>query len=169
MPKGTRTQNDPKLFNNPTRVINSPNRLIHCVSCMHFLRCFLQKKDREWRTAQPEASLSVLSNRILTLRQHEHEQALSFLTCEGKRRGDWDTGKAPQRVNVQIRHMHRKHSAYTNPTCVLRAPFVTHTSHFRFDLFRPREVNAQTPNERNGDNPSVLAKLPTRTQYMRVT
>ena len=33
----------------------------------------------------------------VTLRQHEHEQALSL---EEKRRVDWNTGKAPQRVNV---------------------------------------------------------------------
>ena len=27
--------------------------------------------------------------------------------------------------------MHREHSAYTNLTCTLRAPFVSHTFHFR--------------------------------------
>ena len=96
-------------------------------------------------------------------------QGLSFLTCEAKRRVDRDTGKAPQRVNVQIGHMHREHSAYTNPTCALRAPFVSHTSHFCFDLCNAREVNAQTPNERSGHTPSFLEKLPTRTQCMRVT
>ena len=41
-------------------------------------------------------SLSVLSSPILALRQHEHEQALSFLTCEEKRRVYWGPGKAPQ-------------------------------------------------------------------------
>ena len=44
-----------------------------------------------------------------------------------------------------------------------------HTLHSCFDLCRAREVNAQTPNERSGDNPSVLTKLTTRTQCMRVT
>ena len=65
--------------------------------------------------------------------------------------------------------MHREHGAYTNPTCALHAPFVSRTFHSCFDLCRAREVNAQTPNERNGDNPSGLAKIPTGTQCMRVT
>ena len=68
---------------------------------------------------------------------------------------DWGTGKATQRVNAQKRHMHCEHSAYTNPTCALRAPFVPHTLHFCFDLCRAREVNTRTPNEHNGDNPSI--------------
>ena len=55
---------------------------MHCVSCMLSLSCFLHKEEREWRTAQRKTSLSVLSNPILALRQHEHEQALSFLGCE---------------------------------------------------------------------------------------
>ena len=41
-----------------------------------------------------------LSNHIITLRQHKHEQALSFLTYEEKRRVDWGTEKATQRVNA---------------------------------------------------------------------
>ena len=53
------------------------------------------------------------------------------------------------------RHMHREHSAYTNPTCALRGPFVSHTFRFSFDLCSAKEVKARTPNERNGDNPSV--------------
>ena len=92
---------------------------MHCVSCMLSLSCFLQKEEREWRTAQRKTSLSVLSNPILALRQHEHEQALSFLTCEERRRVNWGTGKATQRVNASIRHVHREHSAYSNPTCAL--------------------------------------------------
>ena len=28
-------------------------------------------------------------------------------------------------MNASIRHMHRKHSAYSNPTCALRAPFAS--------------------------------------------
>ena len=46
------------------------------------LSCFLQKEEREWRTAQRKTSLSVLSNPILALRQQEDEQALSSPTCE---------------------------------------------------------------------------------------
>ena len=65
--------------------------------------------------------------------------------------------------------MHREHGAYTNPTRALCAPFISHTFHFCFYLCRAREVNADTPNKRNGENPSVRAKLPTRAQCMRVT
>ena len=65
--------------------------------------------------------------------------------------------------------MHGEHSAYTKPTCTLRAPFVSHTFHFCFDLCRAKEVNAQIPNERNGDDPSVSTKHPPRTQCMFVT
>ena len=137
---------------------------------MPFLPCFVQKKEREWRaTAQRKTSLSILSNAILALRQHEHEQALFFLTFEEKRRVDGYSGEAPQRVNAQIKHTHRKHSAYTYPTCALRAPFVSHTFHFSFDLCRAKTMNARTPNERDCDNPSVLTELPPRTQCMRVT
>ena len=68
-----------------------------------------------------------------------------------------DTGKAPQRVNVWIWHMHREHSAYTNPTCALCAPFVSHTSHFCFDLCRARAVNPKTANKRR----SLLPLYPT--------
>ena len=81
---------------------------------------------------------------------------------------DWDTGKATQRVNACIRHMHREHSAYSNPTCALRALFASHTFHFCFDLCRGEEMSARTPNEHSGDNPSVLTKQPTLTQCMRV-
>ena len=65
--------------------------------------------------------------------------------------------------------MHCEHSAYTNPTCALLAPFVSHTLHFCFDLWRAKEMNAPTPSEQNGDNPIVLTKQPPRTQCMRVT
>ena len=70
----------------------------------------------------------------------------------------WGTAKMRQRVNAWIRHMRREHNAYTNPTCALRAPFGSHTFHFCFNLCRAKEVNAQTPNERNSDNPSTLSK-----------
>ena len=142
---------------------------MHGVSCRPFLPCFLQKKVKEWRTAKRKTSLSILSNPILTLQEHTHEQALSFLTCEEKRRVDWGTEKATERLNAWIRHVHREHGAYTNPTCALRAPFVSHTFHLRFDLCRAKEVNTRTPNEHNGDNPSVLLKQPPRTRCMRVT
>ena len=61
---------------------------MHCVSCTLFLLCFLQKEEREGRTAQCKTNLSVLSNPILALRQQGHEQALSFQTCEEKTRVD---------------------------------------------------------------------------------
>ena len=56
-------------------------------------------------------------------------------------------------------HMHGEHNAYTNPTFALRAPLVSHTFHFSFDLCRAKEVDAGAPKERNGDNPSVWKKL----------
>ena len=48
-------------------------------------------------TAQNKPNM--LSNPILALRQHKHEQALSSLTCEERTRVDWGGGKATQRVN----------------------------------------------------------------------
>ena len=123
---------------------------------------FLLKKERERQAiAQRKTSLSVLSNPILALRQHKHEQALSFLTCEEKGSVDGCSGKAPQRVIAWIGDMHHEHSAYTNPTCTLRAPFVAHTFHFSFDLCRAKEVSGRTPNERNCDDPSVLNETTT--------
>ena len=82
---------------------------------------------------------------------------------------DWGTGKAPQPANAWIRLMHREHSALTNPTCALRASFVSHTLHLSFDLCKAKEVNARTPNESNDDNASILTKQPPQTQVMRVT
>ena len=81
---------------------------------------------------------------------------------------NWGTGKASQRVNASIRHMHRKHSAYSNPTCALRAQFASHTFHSCFDRCRAKEMSARTPNEHSVDNPNILTKQPTRTQRMRV-
>ena len=141
---------------------------MHCVSCTLFLLLSLQKEEREWRNAQRKTSLSVLSNPFLALRQHEQEQALSFLTCEENTRVDQGKGKVTQRVNAGIRHTHRKHSAYSNPTCTLCAPFGSHTFHLWFDLCRAKEVSTQTPSEHSGDTPNVLTKQPTRTQCMRV-
>ena len=141
---------------------------MHCVSCMLPLSGFLQKEEREWRTAQRKTSLSALSNPTLALRQHKHEQALSFPICEDRTRVIWGTAKAPQRVNASIRHMHREHSAYSNPTCALRAPFASHTFHSCFDLCRAKERSTRTPSEHSVDNPNVLTKQTTRTQCMRV-
>ena len=58
---------------------------------------------------------------------------------------DWNTGKAPRRLNAWIRHMHREHGGYTNPTCAMRAPFVSHTFHSRFDLCRARGLTPEPP------------------------
>ena len=141
---------------------------MQCVSCMLSLSCLLQKEEREWRAAQRKTSLSVLRNHILALRQHEHKQALSFLTCEERARVNWATGKATRGVNASVGHMHRQHSAYSNLTCALRAPFASHTFHFSFDLCRAKERSTQTPNKHSGDYPNILTKLPSRTQCMRV-
>ena len=81
---------------------------------------------------------------------------------------DWDTGKETQRVNASIRHMHRNHSAYSNPRCALRAPFASHTFHFCFDPCRAKERSVRTPNKHSGDYPNILSKQPKRTQCMRV-
>ena len=81
---------------------------------------------------------------------------------------NWGTGKVSQRVNASIRHMHREHSAYSNPTCALRAPFASHTFHSCSDLCRATEMSAPTSNEHSVDNPDILTKQPTRTQCMRV-
>ena len=78
-------------------------------------------------------------------------------------------GKAPKRMNAQIRHMHYGHSAYSNPTCALRAPFVWHTSDSLFYLLRARMMRTQTPNKRGGDNPSLVTKLATRRQSIHVS
>ena len=141
---------------------------MHCVSCMLPLSCFLQKEEREWRTAQRKTSLRILSNPTLELRQHRHEQALSFLTCEERTRVNRGTGKAPRRVNTSIRHMHREHSAYSNPTCALCARFTSHTFHSCFDVCRAKERSTRTPSKHSVGNPNVLTKQPTRTQCMRV-
>ena len=64
--------------------------------------------------------------------------------------------------------MHREHSAYSNPTCALRAPFASDTFHLFFDVCRAKEVSTRTPNEHSGDNPNVLTKQLTRTHCVRV-
>ena len=84
-----------------------------------------------------------------------HEQALSFLTCEERTRMNWGTLKAPQRVNASVRHMHHEHSAYSNPTCALHAPFASHTFHSCFDLCRARERSTRAPKEHSVDNSNV--------------
>ena len=82
---------------------------------------------------------------------------------------DGCTSKAPQRVNTYPCSMDCEHGAYSGPTRVLRAPFVSHTFHACFVLYGATEVNTQSPNEHSGDSPSILAKLTTGTQCMRVT
>ena len=47
--------------------------------------------------------------------------------------------EAWQRVYVGIRHMHREHFIFCNPTCALRAPFVEHT-------FQPCFYLQESPN-----------------------
>ena len=169
MPIETNARASLSIYTTLQRVLNHPKRLMHRVSCMPFLPCLVQEKESECRaTAQRKRSLTVLNNPILALRRGKHEQALSFSTCEEKRRVGGCTGKAQQHVDAWITHMHWEHSVYTSPTCALRAPFISHTFHLCFDLYRAREVNAQTANERNGDNPSVLTKLTTRTRCIRV-
>ena len=74
----------------------------------------------------------------------------------------WGTGKAPQRVDASIRHMHCGHSAYSNPTCALRAPFASHTFHSCFDLCRAREKSTQTTDEHSVDNPNVFNEATNR-------
>ena len=67
-----------------------------------------------------------LENAILTQRRGMQEQALSFLTCEERGKVDQSIGKAPQLLDAEIRHMHRKQSAYSNPTgaaCSIRLTY----------------------------------------------
>ena len=78
-------------------------------------------------------------------------------------------GKVPQRVNAQIGHRPREHRAHSNPTCALRAPFVSHTFDPWFHLCRAKKVSTHTPNRRTGDNPSVLTKRTTQSQCIHVS
>ena len=107
-------------------------------------------------TAQRKTKPSVLRNPTSMLRRKQACTSSCFFTCEEKEGVKGCKGKAPQRVNAQIRHMHRRHSVYSNPTCPLRAPFVWHTFDSLFYLCRARNVKTHTCNERSGDNPSVL-------------
>ena len=90
-----------------------------------------------------------------------------FFTCEEKEGVKGCIGKAPQRVNARIRHMHREHSAYSNPTCAPRALFVWHICDSLFYLCRARRVRTHTPNERSGDNPSM--SIQTLSQQHKLT
>ena len=47
-----------------------------------------------------------------------------FLTCGEEEEVKGCTGKVPQRLDAEIRHMRREHSAHSNPSCALRTPFV---------------------------------------------
>ena len=77
--------------------------------------------------------------------------------------------KAPQRMNARIRHMPQKHSAYSNSTCTLRAPFLWHTTDSLFYLCRARKVRTRTTKERSSDNPSILIKESKLTQFICVS
>ena len=52
-----------------------------------------------------------------------------------------------QRVYVGIRHMHREHFIFSNPTCALRAPFVEHTFQPCFCLCRGNAGVARPPGD----------------------
>ena len=75
-------------------------------------------------------------------------------------------GKAQRRVNASIRHMHRGHGAYFNPTCTLRAPFIWHTCDSPFYLCKASTNRMYHPNKPN--NPSILTKRTTQTQCIRL-
>ena len=55
--------------------------------------------------------------------------------------------KAWQRVYVRIRHMHREHFIFFNPTCALRAAFIEHTFPPCFYLCRGNAEVAQPPED----------------------
>ena len=55
--------------------------------------------------------------------------------------------EAWQRVYVGIRHMHREHFIFSNPTCALRALFVEHTFQPCFYLYRGNAGVAQPPRD----------------------
>ena len=108
------------------RFINHPYRLMHpgyhaCTSHLVFYR---RKRGNGEQLHSAKRSLRILNNPMLTLRRGKHEPALSFWTCGEKGRVNGCTGKAPRRVDAYPRHMHSKHSTYSNRTCLLRAPFV---------------------------------------------
>ena len=77
--------------------------------------------------------------------------------------------EAWQRVYVGIRHMHREHFIFSNPTCALRAPFVEHTFQPCFYLCRGNAGVPQPPRRHDRDNPNVLTKQPRQTQCIRVS
>ena len=169
MPRDNERRNKPKRLNNPTAIYNNPKRLMHRV--YHAPLPLLPAGERErieWQLHNAKTKPSVLSNPTLTLRRKQARTSPFFFTCEEKEGVKGCPRKAPQRVNARIRHMHREHSAYSNPTCALRAPFVWHTFDSLFYLCTAKKVRTHTPNERSGDNPSVLTKQTTRAQCIRV-
>ena len=60
-----------------------------------------------------------------------------------------------QRVYVGMRHMHREHFVFCNPTCALRAPFTEHTLQPCFYLCRGNAGVAQPP----GDTTETTRKI----------
>ena len=71
------------------------------------------------KTAERKTKPSVLSSPTLTLRRKQARTCAFFFTCEETEAVRGCTGKAPDCVNAQIRHMHSEHSAYSNPTCAV--------------------------------------------------
>ena len=90
------------------------------------------------------------------------------LTCEKRNKGGLGIQVKRYSVWMPRLDMHREHSAYSNPTCALRAPFASHTFHSCFHLCRAREMNTRPPNEHSVNNPNVLTEQPTRTQCVSV-
>ena len=131
-------------------------------------------------TAQRKTNPSVLNNPTSTLLRKQARTSTLFFTCNERKGVKGCIKKAPQHVNARLRHMHREHSASSDPTCALCTPFVWHTSDSLFYLFfrtalvatpnslfclcGARKVRTNTSNERSGNNPSSLTKQTTRTQ-----
>ena len=149
-------RNNPKLLKNPRTIYHNPKRLRHGVYYTPSFAHLQEKEGVRKATAQHKTKPSVLSNPTLLLRRKQARTSPSFYTCEEKEGVNGCTGKAPQRVNARITHMHREHSSYSNPTSPLQSPFVQHKADSLSWLCRARKVRTHTTNERSGDNPSLL-------------
>ena len=145
MPKYNERKSKPKRVDNPTAIYNKPKRLMHSV--YHAPLPLLPAGEREDRTAtaQRKTKPNVLSNPTLRLQRKQARTSSFFFTCDEKEGLNGCTRKAPQRVNAGIRHMHHEHSAYSNPTCALRAPFVWHASDLLFYLCEAMKVKIHGP------------------------
>ena len=67
--------------------------------------------------------------------------------------------EAWQHVYVGIRHMHREHFVFFNPTCALHAPFIEHTLQRCFYLCRGNAGVAQ-PHQGATETTSKKKSLP---------